>query len=254
MKNTTNKNICKKYSESGVSLDANAIKKAVVEHDKSIQTGYVGLAFIVCIIDSITCLAKLDELLPAPGGRPWNWIPFSSVARLMIIMMCLRLPRFEAARKASAEELSLAATGMRISPESLRQKMDILAKCPEATRIIEEATLQVASQASMQNAECGIRRLVPLGIDPTPLDSRGSRKKKTSPTCDGGWGCCPMTSFAGSVPLFSEPRPGPQHSIKGTPDFMARRFAGTGSLCIPRDGLSSGRTAGWTESAWPESS
>ena len=36
IKNITNKNICKKYSESGVSLDANAIKKAVVEQDKSI--------------------------------------------------------------------------------------------------------------------------------------------------------------------------------------------------------------------------
>ena len=71
---------------------------------------------------------------------------------------------------------------MRISPESLRQKMDILAKCPEATRIIEEAALQLASQASMQKVECGARRLVPLDIDPTPLDNRGSRKEKTGPT------------------------------------------------------------------------
>ena len=237
MENTTNKNTCKKHAESGTSLNVKTVKNAVIEQGKSIQTEYAGLAFIICILDTLTCLAKLDELLPAPGGRPWNWIPFSSVAKLMIVMMCLRLPRFEAARKASAEELSLAVTGMHISPESLRQKMDILAKCPEAAHIIEEAALQLAAQASMQSVECGGRRLVPLDIDPTPLDNRGSRKEKTGPTYDGGWGYCPMTSFAGSVPLFPELRPGPQHSIKGTPEFLARCFAGTDSLCLQRDGI-----------------
>ena len=36
---------------------------------------------------------------------------------------------------------------------------------------------------------------------------------------------------------FSELRPGQQHSINGTPDFMDHCFDGTDSLCIPRSGL-----------------
>ena len=60
--------------------------------------------------------------------------------------------------------------------------------------------------AFFEKLDRGSRRLIPLDIDPTPLDNRGS-KEKTGPTYDGGWGYCPMTSFAGTVPLFSELRP-----------------------------------------------
>ena len=235
-KNNRKNNACKKHAENGVSLDANTVKHAVIEQDDHVQTGYAGLAFIICILDAASCLNKLDDLLPQPGGHPWNWIPFSAVAKLMIVMMCLRQPRFECARKTSLEDLALAVVGRPVSPESLRQKMDILAECPEARHIVEEATLQLAAMAAMQDVECGSRRLIPLDIDPTPLDNRGS-KEKTGPTYDGGWGYCPMTSFAGTVPLFSQLRPGQQHSINGTPDFMDHCFDGTDSLCIPRSGL-----------------
>ncbi len=237
-KNTSeNKNKCKKYTNGDIVLSASTVKNAIIEQDDVVQSSFGGLAFIIGILDSLTCLAKLDSLLPPPNGHAWNWIRYSDVARLMIAMLCLRHTHFEDAREFERDTLVRAIAGTPISPESLRQKLDILAACPEAERIVCEAALQAASQAAMQDAACGDRRLIPLDIDPTPLDNRGSKKEKTGRTYDSGWGYCPMTSFVGTVPLFPELRPGPQHSIKGTPDFMKRCLAGTDSLCIPREML-----------------
>ncbi len=216
-------------------VKAASARRIRIVQGKADLTSFAGLALIVNILASTTALDKLDTLLPPPNGHARNWIPYSSVAKIMVAMLCLGCRHFEHARRFHQDTLMRRLAGTTVSPETLRQKMDFLAAIPEAARIVEEAAIQLAARAAMQEAGCGSLRLIPLDIDPTPLDNSGSAKEKTGPTYDEGWGYCPMTSFLGTVPFFSELRPGPQHSINGTPEFMDRCLAGTDALCIPRD-------------------
>ena len=237
-KNTNKKkNDNKRHTFFDAAVKNASLKKVKIVQGKFEMSSFAGLALIVNILASATCLLKLDSLLPPPNGHPKNWIPYSSIAKLMIAMLCLRCRHFEDARKFHQETLMRHLVGMTVSPETLRQKMDFLATIPEAVRIIEEAAIQLMAKTTFQQVDFGDRKLVPLDIDPTPLDNSGSSKEKTGPVYDGSWGYCPMIATLGTMPLFSELRPGQQHSFKDTPDFVERCLLGTDALCLPRNGV-----------------
>jgi hypothetical protein len=199
------------------------------------MSSFVGIALIVNILASAACLLKLDSLLPPPNGHPKNWIPCSSIAKLMTAMLCLKCRHFEHAKKFHQETLMRHLVGMTVSPETLRQKMGFLATIPEAVRNIEEAAIQLMAGTTVQQVDFGDREFVPLDIAPTPLDSSGGGKEKTGPVYDGSWGCCPMVATLGTIPLFSKFRPGQRHSSRNTSAFAPRCIEGTDALCLSRD-------------------
>ncbi len=120
------------------------------------------------------------------------------------------------------------------SCSTLRQRLDLLAKMPDAEELL--LTLKEESMSILKRKKIvltpTLRDLVPLDIDVTPFDNSKSHKEGVSRTYKGFDGYSPMIAYIGGEGYMVnvELRPGKQHCQNETPAFLRETLTLTRQL------------------------
>jgi len=109
------------------------------------------------------------------------------------------------------------------SEETLRQRIDELARAQEIPRVIKFSNVEMLKKVSYFGTEkTAYSKYIPLDIDVSPLDNSGSNKEGVSWTYKNHDGYAPIFAYLGThgYMLNCELRPGSQHSNKDALEFI----------------------------------
>jgi hypothetical protein len=153
-------------------------------------------------------------------------LPHGEVLLSMIGLLCLGKSDYAAIEPFRRESFFARSLGLSRLPseETLRQRLDQLGTVP--LTILHEETAVLLGRNAPVLVPCH-RGRVPLDVDVSPWDNRGTKKEGVACTYKLYDGYAPIFAYLGLAGylIHSELRPGDQHCQRGTPDFLDRTIA-----------------------------
>lgn len=199
-------------------------------------TGMGGLVLVGALLKRFTAFQTTfnGRFTKGPGG-----IPFGDVLIPGLAMLCTGKSDFEAVRvlRGSSWAPKALQVGQIVSPETLRQNLDLLGDqfLPVCREIIETAMLDLLRNTGLKPSPLWTGH-VALDIDTSPQDNSKTKKQGVGRTYKGCDGYCPILAYAGleGFLIGSEFRTGTQHSQKGAPAFIRPQIQRLRDLGIDR--------------------
>ncbi len=193
----------------------------IISETDDILVSHAGLALAGALLQQTELRSRLDALAVEGCKRPA--LPHGEVLLSMIGLLCLGKSDYAAIEPFRRESFFARALGLSRLPseETLRQRLDQLGTAPLA--ILHEETAALLRDHVPVLAPCH-RGRVPLDVDVSPWDNRGTKKEGVACTYKLYDGYAPIFAYLGleGYLIHSELRPGDQHCQRGTPDFLDR--------------------------------
>lgn len=160
-------------------------------------------------------------------------ILFSTVLKAEAIKQGLALTNYEDIRSLNFNSLFIDLLGTTISPETLRQKLNYIAKQEGVFDAIDRSTVEVLKKANIKKEIYGNKEYYVLDIDVSPFCNPKVKKEGVSWTYKGFEGYAPIFGYIGHYGVAFDLRPGSQHSENGAIEFLDRCFNIVEKALIP---------------------
>ncbi|RKY05840.1 MAG: IS1380 family transposase, partial [Planctomycetota bacterium] len=197
----------------------------ITETDE-VLVSHSGLALVGGLLSKTSLKKQLNKI--SIKGKPRPVISHFDTIYSMISLLCLSKPDFGAIEPFREDDFFKRSLGIKAVPscETLRQRLDDLARVEECFRIILEQNQFLLSQHTPCITACE-QGFVPLDIDPSPFDNSGTKKEGVSYTYNQCDGYTPIFGYLGleGYMVNCELRRGSQHSQEGTPEFLRQTIA-----------------------------
>ena len=152
-------------------------------------------------------------------------IPESGIIKSIHHMQCLGKTNYQDIDSFNHDTLFVNSIGRTISPESLRQRFDIIGRNNTFLPAVDASVAQQLRLASLREVSFFNYRLVPCDIDVTPFANPGVHKEGISCTYKLVDGFAPINAYLGGYAECFDLREGKQHSENGAIPFLHRCFA-----------------------------
>jgi hypothetical protein len=196
----------------------------IISETDDILVSHAGLALAGALLRRTDLRSRLDAMQLQGLKRPA--LPHGEVLLSMIGLLCLGQSDYAAIEPFRRENFFARALGLSRLPseETLRQRLDQLGTAPLA--ILHEETAALLHDTAPTLKPCH-RERVPLDVDVSPWDNRGTKKEGVACTYKLYDGYAPIFAYLGleGYLIHSELRPGDQHCQRGTPEFLDRTIA-----------------------------
>ncbi len=194
-----------------------------------------GLALIGRQLMKIKFSKNIKKLLKGMNKRS-DAILNSDILLSYIGLLCMGSTAFEDIEEYRTNTAFKRMLGIKIVPssETLRQRLDELAKLPEVFDILLEMNLLLIRETVLKETSVTGMNLIVLDIDASPMDNSGSSKEKVGNTYKNFIGYCPVFAYISEngYMLNCNLRPGKDHSMAGAIEFTKKCLEITDRLGI----------------------
>ena len=177
----------------------------------------------------------LDKILSGKGifkpsylnntSKRSDCTPASLVLKSTCLMQSFGMTNFQDVREMNMDTIFSSTLGRTIAPETLRQRLNVLAKNNSIFKDIDNTVVDLLKGANFRTVSFSGKRYIPLDIDVTPLCNPHVQKEGIEYTYKGVDGYAPIMAYLGQYALCFELRPGSQHSENGAVEFLLRCLA-----------------------------
>ena len=183
-------------------------------------------------------LPIFDHAFLNPNVNNSSRIPESSILKAIHHMQCLGMTDYQDIQTFNYDTLFVNSIGRTISPESLRQRLDIIGRNNNLLPSIDRSIALQLKNASLRQISFFDSHFIPFDIDVTPFTNPNVHKEGISRTYKGVKGFSPIMAYLGSYAVCFDLREGSQHSEKDAPEFVCRCFQISGLAGVnPSDTL-----------------
>ena len=145
-----------------------------------------------------------------------------SILKATSLMQSLSMTNYHDIQDLNSNTIFSDILGVNISPETLRQRLDKIAKIDGINDDIDDAIVEILKKAPLKTDIFGGKEYYLLDIDVTPFINPGVKKEGISYTYKGAFGYAPIMAYFGHYAISFDLRPGSQHSEKGAVEFLDR--------------------------------
>lgn len=193
----------------------------IISETDEVLVSHSGLALAGALLRRTELRRRLDAVRIERCKRPV--MSHGDVLLSMVGLLCLGKSDYAAIEPFRQETFFRRALGLDQLPseETLRQRMDQLGTSPLA--ILHEESVDMVRRNAPALEPCH-RGRVPLDVDVSPWDNRGTKKEGVACTYKMHDGYAPIFAYLGmeGYLIHGELRPGNQHCQNGTPEFLDR--------------------------------
>ena len=163
------------------------------------------------------------------------WIPNSSIVKAAAFLQSFGMTDFNDINEMNNDTLFTEIIGRQISPETLRQRMNFLAKEQDTEAYVDRIIVEFLKSVSFEETMIDGTPYICLDIDVTPFANPGVKKEGISCTYKMVDGYAPIMAYLGRYALCFDLRKGSQHSENGAVEFMDRCFKMIKRIGIPME-------------------
>ena len=163
------------------------------------------------------------------------WIPNSSILKATTFLQSFGMTDFNDIREMNEDTLFVEMIGRSISPETLRQRIDFLAKEENISTYVDTTVVEFLKTAIFEETIIAGKPYICLDIDVTPFANPGVKKEGISCTYKKVDGYAPIMAYFGRYALCFDLRKGSQHSEKDAVKFLDRCFKMIKRIGIPME-------------------
>lgn len=199
------------------------MSKFIIKYTNERLITPTGLSFVGAMVKN-SGLVKACNKLTVTNKRSQPYIKSGDIVLTYIGLLCQGKTEFEAVKEMTADpDFFESALGLKSgipSPETLRQRMDIIGDSLRTTILNANVKMLKSYDTEPTALPCG---LLPLDMDVTPFNNSKTNKEGVSKTYKGYYGYAPMMAYIGceGYSINMELRNGSQHCQNHTPEFLS---------------------------------
>ncbi len=159
------------------------------------------------------------------GSKRSDCTPASAIFEATCLMQAFGMTNFNDIKEMNMETIFSSVLDRVISPETLRQQLNKLAKNKNIFKDIDATVVSMLKNAIFRTVSINGKKYIPLDIDVTPFCNPGVKKEGIQYTYKKVDGFAPIMAYLGQYALCFELRPGSQHSENGAVEYLQRCVA-----------------------------